>query len=65
MNNQLAPKKEQQQFTEYSCELEKLEAQGLKPIGINDHLESFSRFLEWKKRVNLLFDTNDSAKDLF
>ena len=51
-------------FLEYKKELERLEQQGLQPIGINEHLESLTKYIEWKKRTKDLFDGTDNAKDL-
>jgi len=49
---------------EYFNEKVKLETQGIPPVGINSHLESFKAYLEWRKKQSNLFDNNDKAKDL-
>lgn len=49
---------------EYNNELERLEMQGLSPIGINSHLSSYETFVEWKKLNEDLFSHDDKARKL-
>ena len=58
------PKKIVEYKAEYEQQLYELDQKGMQPVGINEHLESFKRYFEWREKTKQLFDNDDIAKDL-